>query len=296
MVSGWFKADAAGRACPRRTRRQASRAPSTGFLAGLTVSPIRNSRLVDVRFESPDAGAGGAGRQRAGARRTSSRASSSSSWRRRKRRTGSGERLGEQRKQVEASEQALQHYREQTDAVSLEDKQNIVVQKLADLNARGDAGEDRADSEGGALQPARVAPGRSGGARHVSGDPHRTPSSSSRRASWRSCSGSRRSCRDKLGPQPSRHGEAAARRSRPPRRSSRARSARSCSRRRTSTRRRWRRSTAWSNALEQQKRDALAMNRKGIDYGVLAARRHEQPPDLRQPDAADQGNRHLRAS
>jgi capsular exopolysaccharide synthesis family protein len=36
---------------------------------------------------------------------------------------------------VEASEQALQRYREQTDSVALEDKQNIVVQKLADLNA-----------------------------------------------------------------------------------------------------------------------------------------------------------------
>jgi polysaccharide biosynthesis transport protein len=45
-----------------------------------------------------------------------------------------GERLGEQRKQVAASEQALQRYREQTDAVSLEEKQNIVVQKLSDLN------------------------------------------------------------------------------------------------------------------------------------------------------------------
>ena len=41
--------------------------------------------------------------------------------------------MGEQRKQVAASEQALQRYREQTDAVSLEDKQNIVVQKLSDL-------------------------------------------------------------------------------------------------------------------------------------------------------------------
>ena len=46
-----------------------------------------------------------------------------------------GQQLTEQRKQVEASEQALQRYREQTDSVSLEDKQNITVQKLADLNA-----------------------------------------------------------------------------------------------------------------------------------------------------------------
>src|SRR6185503_8968760 len=45
-----------------------------------------------------------------------------------------GQRLVEQRKQVEASEGALQKYREQNDAVSLEERQNIVVQKLADLN------------------------------------------------------------------------------------------------------------------------------------------------------------------
>src|SRR5207247_33408 len=46
-----------------------------------------------------------------------------------------GERMGEQRKTVDASERALQVYREQHDAVSLEERQNIVVQKLADLNA-----------------------------------------------------------------------------------------------------------------------------------------------------------------
>ncbi len=46
------------------------------------------------------------------------------------------QRLAEQRKQVEASEQAVvQRYREQTDALSLEDNQNIVVQKLGYLNS-----------------------------------------------------------------------------------------------------------------------------------------------------------------
>ncbi len=104
------------------------------FLAGLTVSPIRNSRLVDVRFESPDPAlsaqvANALARayieQNLEFKFTSSK--EASDW--------LGQRLGEQRKQVEASEQALQQYREQTDSVSLEDKQNIVVQKLADLNA-----------------------------------------------------------------------------------------------------------------------------------------------------------------
>ena len=46
-----------------------------------------------------------------------------------------GQRLAEQRRHVEESEGALQRYREQNDAVSLEERQNIVVQKLADLNS-----------------------------------------------------------------------------------------------------------------------------------------------------------------
>ena len=112
---------------------------------------------------------------------------------RRKRRTGSGERLGEQRKQVETSEQALQRYREKTDSVSLEDKQNIVVQKLTDLNAAVTrAKTERIQKEAlynqiRALQNDRAAldtfPAIS-----------QTPSSSSRRATSRTCSGSRRSC------------------------------------------------------------------------------------------------------
>jgi polysaccharide biosynthesis transport protein len=43
--------------------------------------------------------------------------------------------LADERKRVEASESALQRYREQHDALSLQDGQNIVVQKLSELNA-----------------------------------------------------------------------------------------------------------------------------------------------------------------
>src|SRR6185295_11145951 len=104
------------------------------FLANLTVSPVRNSRLVDVEYESPypDLAATIANgvahayiEQSLEFKFTASK--EASDW--------LGQRLAEQRQHVESSEQALQRYREQTDAVSLEDKQNIVVQKLADLNA-----------------------------------------------------------------------------------------------------------------------------------------------------------------
>ena len=170
MVSGLVQGRTARPKCPRRTRRQASRAPSTASWTGLTVSPIRNSRLVDVTFESPDpalsaqvanALAKAYIEQSLEFKFTSSK--EASDW--------LGQRLGEQRKQVEASEQALQQYREQTDSVSLEDKQNIVVQKLADLNAAVTRAKTERIQKEAAVQPDRIAAERSGGARHVPGDP-----------------------------------------------------------------------------------------------------------------------------
>ncbi len=104
------------------------------FLANLTIAPVRNSRLVDVKYASayPELAAAVANtttamyiEQSLEFKYTSSR--EASDW--------LGQRLGEQRKQVESTEAALQRYREQNDALSLEERQNIVVQKLADLNA-----------------------------------------------------------------------------------------------------------------------------------------------------------------
>ena len=51
-----------------------------------------------------------------------------------------------------------------------------------------------------------------------------------------------------------------------------------------------------AGALNQQKGEALAMNRKAIDYGVLDARGGEQQAALRQPDAAGEGDRRRPAS
>ena len=103
------------------------------FLARLTVSPIRNSRLVDVRFRSADpalsanvtnALAKAYIEQNLEFKFLSSK--EATDW--------LGEQLAEQRKKVEESETALQRYREKGDAVALEDRQNIVVQRLSDLN------------------------------------------------------------------------------------------------------------------------------------------------------------------
>jgi succinoglycan biosynthesis transport protein ExoP len=104
------------------------------FLENLTVSPIRNSRLVDIKYRLPDADlamriANGIARnyidQNLEYKFMASK--EANDW--------LGQRLAEQRRQVEAAETALQKYREQNDAISLQDRENIVVQKLADLNA-----------------------------------------------------------------------------------------------------------------------------------------------------------------
>jgi capsular exopolysaccharide synthesis family protein len=104
------------------------------FLDGLTVTPIRNSRLVDVRVRLADpvlatriANSVAKGYIEQNLEYKFLASKEASDW--------LGERLAEQRKLVEVAEVKLQQYREQNDAISLEDRENIVVQKLTDLNA-----------------------------------------------------------------------------------------------------------------------------------------------------------------
>lgn len=104
------------------------------LLANLTVEPLRNSRLVDVKYRStsPVFSARVANElaknyieQMLEYKYTASQ--EATQW--------LAERLTEQRRAVEDAEAALLAYREQNDAISLEDRENIVVQKLADLSA-----------------------------------------------------------------------------------------------------------------------------------------------------------------
>jgi capsular exopolysaccharide synthesis family protein len=104
------------------------------FLDRLTVSPIRNSRLVEVAFhsEQPQLASSVANAV------AKAYIDMNLDFRFRATREASEwleQQLAEQRKDVEGAEARLQQYREQNDALSLEDRQNIVVQKLADLNA-----------------------------------------------------------------------------------------------------------------------------------------------------------------
>jgi polysaccharide biosynthesis transport protein len=104
------------------------------FLDALTVAPIRNSSLVDVRFASPSPAIAAAVANMLAKQYIDQNleykflsTKEASDW--------LAEQLTVERRKLEESEQALQKYRETGDAVALEDRQNIVVQRLADLNA-----------------------------------------------------------------------------------------------------------------------------------------------------------------
>ncbi len=110
-----------------------SSARTDRVLGGITVTPIRNSRLVDVKFRSPDAEYAAVAantlaneyiKQSLEFREAAT--SQTNSW--------LTSQMEEQRKLVEDSEQRLQQYKEQHNAGSVDDKQNIVVQKLNAIN------------------------------------------------------------------------------------------------------------------------------------------------------------------
>ncbi|HVZ21939.1 MAG TPA: polysaccharide biosynthesis tyrosine autokinase [Vicinamibacterales bacterium] len=127
-ATGPSQSSAAGDESPAQART------IDAFLDRLDVSPVRNSRLVDVSFRSLDARlaarianevARGYINQSLQFKFLSSK--QASDW--------LGDQLKEQRAKLEQTEAALQHYLEQNDALSLDQRQDIVVQKLADLNA-----------------------------------------------------------------------------------------------------------------------------------------------------------------
>ena len=265
LVSGLFKA-ARPAAAPGADETQMQSATVDRFLNSLSISPIRNSRLVDVRFASPDPALSAKAanalakayiEQNLEFKFMSSK--EASDW--------LGQRLGEQKKNVETSEQALQRYREQTDSVSLEDKQNIVVQKLADLNgAVTRAKTERIQKETvynqvRALQSDRAA---------LDTFPAILSNTFIQQQKGELADLQRQQAQlsDKLGP---RHpdmvkiGLAI--------KTAEAKIQTEISKVIQSTRNEYQAAQTQEqslvNALEQQKRDALALNRKGIDYGTL---------------------------
>jgi capsular exopolysaccharide synthesis family protein len=126
-------AQAGGNAPVHEDETQAESKVIDRFLEHLTVAPLRTSRLTDIRFTSPDAvlatkianeHAHAFIEQNLEFKFTASK--EASAW--------LVDQLQQQRKQVETAESALQAYRESNEAISFEDRENIVVQKLTDLN------------------------------------------------------------------------------------------------------------------------------------------------------------------
>ncbi len=133
FVKGLFAAEKP-KAAPDAVETAAQSRTVDTFLGRLTIAPVRNSRLVEVKYESPD--------PRLSAQVANGVANQyieqnlEFKFMATKEATDFlSQRMGEQRKVLEQSELALQKYREATDSVSLEDKQNIVIQRLADLNS-----------------------------------------------------------------------------------------------------------------------------------------------------------------
>ncbi|MFO7301355.1 MAG: polysaccharide biosynthesis tyrosine autokinase [Acidobacteriota bacterium] len=124
---------AAGGEEPAAVESAARAALTSRIQGGIVVVPIRNSRLVEIKFQSPD--------PEFAARVVNAHAeqyieqslqfrleatSQTNAW--------LNTQLEEQRRLVEESERKLQQYKEQHNTVSVDDKQNIVVQKLNALN------------------------------------------------------------------------------------------------------------------------------------------------------------------
>jgi capsular exopolysaccharide synthesis family protein len=104
------------------------------FLERLAITPVRNSRLVQVSFRSHDRTLAATVantvaksyiEQNLDFRFSATR--DASAW--------LEQQLAQQRNAVEAAEARLQQYREQNESISFENSQNIVVQKLSDLNS-----------------------------------------------------------------------------------------------------------------------------------------------------------------
>ena len=132
-VARWFEPPQSAEVLDAAETRAQSRVIDR-FLADLRISAVRYSRLVDVTYRSSDPGlaarvanalAEGYIRQSLELRSTTTKEASDFLT----------QQLAEQRTKLEASEQALQAYRERTGSVLLEERQNVVVQRLADLNA-----------------------------------------------------------------------------------------------------------------------------------------------------------------
>ncbi len=134
-VAGLFRSSPSPSAEPAGEGETLAQSRAIGaLLDSLNIAPIRNSRLADVKFRSSDAALAQQvvnAHLKAYIEQTMEfrfgASKDATDW--------LSARLTDARADVEKSELALQRYREQNDAISVEGRENIVVQKLGDMNA-----------------------------------------------------------------------------------------------------------------------------------------------------------------
>ena len=178
------------------------------LLSNLTIAPVRDTRIIEVKYESPD--------PELAARIVNTLTSTyikqnlevkvqgleGSHW------CGWTQQLAEQRRKVEISELALQNYREQENSLSLEAGQNIVVQRLNALNSAVTQAKTDLIAVEGPLPPARGRSEGSRGARHASRRSGPTASCRRSEPGWRTFSASGLQLARSLGRQASGDGSA----------------------------------------------------------------------------------------
>ena len=118
---------------PAKDETASESAAIGAFLGGLEISPVKGTRLVEIIYSSPDP------EYSARAANTVAREYVQQNLDSKLENTNSTldwlkEELDKQRKKVEASERAMANYQEGQNAMSLDDRQNVVVDRLNSLN------------------------------------------------------------------------------------------------------------------------------------------------------------------
>ncbi|MGH9371660.1 MAG: GumC family protein, partial [Vicinamibacterales bacterium] len=133
MVNRWRSKPASETEAPARDETADESAAIGAFLGGLEIVPVKGTRLVEVVYSSPDA------EYSALAANTVAREYVQQNLDLKLQNTNNTvdwlkEEIDKQRKKVEAAERAMANYQEGQNAMSLDDRQNIVVANLNALN------------------------------------------------------------------------------------------------------------------------------------------------------------------
>jgi succinoglycan biosynthesis transport protein ExoP len=133
MINRWRTPPATATEAPESDETFAELAAMGAFLGGVQIIPVKGTRLVEIAYSAADP------QYAALAANTLAReyvqqnldlklanTTNTISW--------LGEELGKQRQKVEAAERAMAEYQEGQNAMSLDDRQNIVIARLNSLN------------------------------------------------------------------------------------------------------------------------------------------------------------------